>query len=433
MNAGQARRKAMAKLLLTLLVIVPILTGCTFPASGNENVENEQADHKNHIGIEDDVQDQEQTDSSGISGLCTYINGLTEDEKAAWERIGMNDAAVAELGESQQGMYYYDKINEQQKMVYTEVLMILLKSEENITVSETEESELELVFQAVLADHPEIFYVSGYQYTQYLSDARVQRISFTGTYTLTPEQIAAKQAEMEPYVENCLSGMPQGDDYTKLRYLYEYLIDHTDYVLNAPDNQSICSVFLQGQSVCQGYAKAYQYLCRRAGLSATLVTGTIRETGYGHAWNLVYADGDYYYVDATWGDASYTTAESGQAVRIPGINYEYLCITTEQINRTHEIDTIVDMPECTAMTDNFYVREGCYLSVYDPEELAPIFRNADADRQNYVTFCCATDELYDRYYQYLITEQGIFEYMNSEQGISYAENPSARTLGFWLP
>ncbi len=433
MNAGQAGRNKIIRILIILTFMVSVLFGCAVPAPDMQGGEDGRTEQGSDTGTAQDPADRIRTDENGVSGLCEPICGITQDELNEWERIGMNDATVAELGADQQGLYYYDRMNDRQKLVYAEVFMILLQSEENITVSDADGSDLDMVFQAVLADHPEIFYVSGYQYTQYLRDAEVQRISFTGTYTMTPEQIVAKQTEMEQYVEACLAGMPQGDDYEKLRYLYEYVIDHTDYVLNAPGNQSICSVFLQGQSVCQGYAKAYQYLCQRAGVSATLVTGNIRETGYGHAWNLVFADGDYYYVDATWGDASYTSAESGQAVRVPGINYEYLCITTEQINRTHEIDTIVDMPECTATADNFYVREDSYLTAYDIEALDRIFRNADADRQNYVTFCCATDELYNRYYEYLITEQGIFGYMDSEQGISYAENPLARTLGFWLP
>ena len=406
------------------------------PSSQKGHAEEEISENGYEITEGADVEDgtgEPAQDTGAVVVLCESINGLTQEELDAWNRIGMNDLSVEKLREEQKGLYYYDRLEESQQLLYAEILMILSQSEENITVSETDGDRLDLVFQAVLADHPEIFYVSGYSYTQYLLDSSVQRIRFTGTYTMTPEQIAAKQPEIDRYVAECLSGMPDGDDYVRLRYLYEYLIGHTDYILNAPENQSICSVFLYGQSVCQGYAKAYQYLCREAGVVATLVTGSIKETGYGHAWNLVVADGDYYYVDITWGDASYTSGADTVTANVPGINYEYLCITTDQIEQTHEIDTIVSMPYCTAITDNFYVREQAYFTVFDTEALSALFAQADPARQNYVTFRCASSDIYDQYRDYLITQQKIFLYMNSDRGISYSENPVAQTLSFWLP
>ena len=49
-------------------------------------------------------------------------------------------------------------------------------------------------------------------------------------------------------------------DYEKSKWVYETLINRVDYVADAPDNQNIISVFLNGQTVCQGYSNAANYL-----------------------------------------------------------------------------------------------------------------------------------------------------------------------------
>lgn len=74
-----------------------------------------------------------------------------------------------------------------------------------------------------------------------------------------------------------------------MKYIYDELILRTEYEQGSADSQNICSVLLNQRSVCQGYAKTFQYLCQLAGIPAMLVTGEVN--GEGDAWNIVFLDG----------------------------------------------------------------------------------------------------------------------------------------------
>lgn len=337
--------------------------------------------------------------------------------------------------------YAYHCLTEEGKLWYQDIATALGSMEREVRLSAEgleaglDESCIDTVFQCVMNDHPELFYVSGYTYTKYLQGEQVVAISFSGTYDLPLEEVNSRRQEIEAAVAEILKGIDgQASEYDKVKYVYDTIVQSTDYYLDAPDNQNIYSVFVGNSSVCQGYAKAAQYLLNKLGIECTLVQGFV-EDGQGHAWNLVKVDDDYYYMDVTWGDASYQTLEGEELVgeQPPEINYDYLCISTEQLLRTHRIENCVPLPECVAASANYYVRQGSFFTDYDKEQLACVFERALANGQTDVTVKCADSACFQKMQTALVENQEIFDYLAGEGGtVGYASNEKQLSLTFWM-
>ena len=351
---------------------------------------------------------------------------LAEEEKRAEEKETVRF----------QDYFYYSTMDAKEQKVYKEILYALENYVEEMPLSSTRTEIVDKVFQCVLMDHPEIFYADGYSFVKYTLGDEIKKITFSGTYIYEKEEKEHIEGEIEQAALELLKGLrADASDYEKVKYVYETIIRNTEYDMTAEDNQNIRSVFLNGASVCQGYAKAVQYLLTKLQVPVTLVIGTV-ENGEGHAWNMVKIDDEFYYLDTTWGDASYlfhVNEDSVQIQNTPEINYDYLCVTTEEILRTHSISSMYVMPYCDSVMANYYVREGAYFTVADENQLEQLIANYREQGRESVTLKCADEVVYETMVEELIHKQHIFNYIEGENNsILYTDSPKQLSITFWL-
>ncbi|MBD5470646.1 MAG: hypothetical protein HDR19_05910 [Lachnospiraceae bacterium] len=363
-----------------------------------------------------------------LSSELSSMIGSYENEQQMSSEESEPTAEIAEI------YYAYHKLDKSEQNLYRELLDALSMMAEKRRVSTLDSEQLDRVFECVLNDHPELFYVEGFQYTEHFFGDTLTGISFEGTYSMTKEEAELALDEIEQSLSECMKEVPLNEDeYSTVKYLYEYLIDNTEYDKDADNNQNIRSVFLGGRSVCQGYAKAMQYMLQKVGIQSFLVTGYTGAER--HAWNLVRVNGKYYYLDPTWGDASYSYSGSEgmeNAVFLPPINYDYFLVTTNEITRTHSFEDLVELPSCESTEDNYYVREGLYFERYDVQQLENIFDSESVKQEDYVTLKCADTEVYHEMLSAIIEDRQIFGIIkNNEGAISYASNEELCTISFW--
>ncbi len=120
-----------------------------------------------------------------------------------------------------------------------------------------------------------------------------------------------------------LAALPGGqadDAYALALALHDYLCRHATYTLRKrePVSTATSRLLLEGQGVCEGYARAYSLLLTMAGIDNRYIFGC--SGGEAHAWNLVKLRGRWLHVDVTMDDVGrpgrrYFAISAGQMAR----------------------------------------------------------------------------------------------------------------------
>ena len=349
------------------------------------------------------------------------------------------DAALAEISLDEtlkaERYFAYHTLNNEQQKIYKLIYNSLFNFGGKTPMPTTDTDMIDRIFSCVLADNPELFYVRGYNQIRYERGGIIESISISGLYTMDSSEAEIHWKNVENYVSKCLADAPSGtDDYVKIKYLYEYIVKNTEYDINAENSQNFLSVFENGRSVCQGYAKAMQYLMNRLGMFCTVVRG-VTNTNENHAWNLVKSNGEYYYVDVTWGDVSYNIIMDERISELPGlpeVSYEYLCVTSKDIETTHKLQNSFSVPECTARRDYYFIREGNYFETVDEAKLQEVFSKAYEQGEGFATIKCSDQYAFSQMMDYLTGEGRVFDYLRGSKNVNYVPLESLNELIFYL-
>lgn len=151
------------------------------------------------------------------------------------------------------------------------------------------------LFPSLLNQNPRYFYLdSGYSWTEsngYVSDVICNyKYSTTVCKTMVSDYNAA--------IAKALEGInPSWSDLEKALYLNDYLASNCEYDTTF-SKYSAYDALVEGKAVCQGYSLAYTELLSYVGIPCKVVGSDSLD----HAWNMVFVNGHYYYVDVTWND-----------------------------------------------------------------------------------------------------------------------------------
>ena len=316
------------------------------------------------------------------------------------------------------GRYAYETLSDEEKKIYDQMLDAVMNHEEEVTLSTSDGRRLEDIFNCVKADYGGLFWVESFRYTQYQRNGHTEVMSFAPNYIMTAGEREDMQKKIDRRVKNYVKGIKDSaDDYEKVKTIYRRLIQKVDYNMDAKNNQNIISVFIGKETVCQGYASAMQYLLEKLEIPCVIVTGMAK--GGPHAWNLVQLDGEWYYVDATWGNSKYHDDEEND---VKYVEYDYLNITTKEMLQDHSPQVKFALPECKALKNNYFVREKKYFTSLDEasiEKLGSIFKRAYQKGKNNISVKFSSRELCAQAKEYFLTQYHISDYCDGLETVYY--------------
>ena len=137
--------------------------------------------------------------------------------------------------------------------------------------------------------------------TSYSGAARVTYTYYMNYYTTAEQEKQLTSAVTSALASLNLDGKTEAE---KVVAIHNYICDHVDYDYDGLSDSSntvkytAYGALCNGKAVCNGYAVLFYRMCKEAGLSVRIISGTAN--GGSHAWNIVKVGDVYYAVDSTW-------------------------------------------------------------------------------------------------------------------------------------
>jgi hypothetical protein len=211
--------------------------------------------------------------------------------------------------------------------------------------------------------------VDGWSY--YLSG---NTLSLSMNYRITKDEVDEAKVMAGKIIEEIIDDTMT--TYEKELAIHDYLVNTVNYDYSTvipEESYTLYGALILNSAVCQGYADAFAYLCALVDIECILVVGSTDSNGQdiSHAWNQVYLDGDYYFVDVTWDDPTIVNGENG-------LRYTYFNVSSDELSGDHTWDEeAYEVSEGSRY--NYYVYND--LVIYNIAEFRIRFKECVANKE----------------------------------------------------
>ena len=230
----------------------------------------------------------------------------------------------------------YNTLTDNQKAAYEALIDGILNCKAKIDLLDCKisKTDYDKVFTAICADNPHIISTRGAG--DWLpAGSKMSYIKYH--YNLSAAQCAETMKTIEKNTASVIAeAKTLGTDYDRIKLFHDWIINRTDYIANDElYTWRLDGPIIYAKSVCEGYSKAFSYLCQSVGIECICISGT--GNGGGHMWNMVKLNGNWYHMDVTWDDP---LTSDGR----PVLRYNYFLISEAKIKENHTINNDIKIP-----------------------------------------------------------------------------------------
>ncbi|MFS0576602.1 DUF5050 domain-containing protein [Sporosarcina sp. 179-K 3D1 HS] len=208
--------------------------------------------------------------------------------------------------------------------------------------------EVGSLIRQVTEENPEIMYYDG---ATLWSSGKIEY-----NYKVPTDVVRSNQLRLQSKVDDVLALIIKTGqtDFDKVKAIHDYLAltiayDYDNFLNDTvpADSYTAYGALVKGIAVCDGYTKASQLLMNRLGIENEYVFGY--GNGGAHSWNLVYLDGEPYFMDITWDDPVPNTPNY--------VRYKYFLVTSAQLSKDHSWEK-VKWPVATSTKYSYFTDFG---------------------------------------------------------------------------
>lgn len=375
------KQKIVAALTAAVLVCT---AGCSLGGTGEKN--------------------KDRSKNTVVNTHVTYVEGNSEKHTETGLESRNESFAALEIPDTAE--YIADFLSDNEKRVFSQLYKGLSGFESSVELTEgvISKDDIGAFISMLTSACPYIDYI-GSQYTICI-DGKGYVTSVEVTYDKTAEEAQAEKEKLDEKVGEILAGIEQGwSDYDKVLYFHDSIILGCTYDDTADEPYSAYGCLVDGRAVCEGYAKAMQILCTKAGIKCIPVAGKAYDGGtvQPHLWNKVMIDGEWTNMDLTWDDP---VTDAGEDY----IRYDYFGITDAECAKDHTADDnkFLSYPEAFSSGANYYRRNGLYAQEGDDisQMMCSSVTEAMTDGRGLARLKCADKEVYSNAEDTLFDENG---------------------------
>lgn len=376
----------------------------------------------------------------GSTDVVTVENDITRatlaSQSALSEKTDSEKETHSSVSQPENGSpfkYYYARLNENEQKAYSNVLEKIYDMPDRIRVPSLDQGELNHIFEALLYDNPDLFFVGSK-----VKASSVGSLAYcTFNYRMSKDEYKKALTQIEEERKKILSSLTNPDDEWQSELeIHDALVGKLEYQFSESENvySTIYGALVKGTASCEGYSKAMKYVLDGAGIESCVLSGDGTDSSgntEAHMWNVVRVNGYYCHLDLTWDDP----------VNGSFLTHSYFNLSDDEINIDHHSWKFAY--DCTTALQSYAFVHGLYFSSFGKanlEELSKAFAYELEDGATGIELKFSDATAYSAAYNTLIKNEGIYEVLVraslhcdvkfAKTSISFLENEENLSMTF---